>query len=154
MFSIIQHYISFFRYESDKQINSSGYPFATGVTLSKLILTTTSSDQEEKGTLKIFDKKVTLDSFAIYWKPKATLYSQDLHHINENNIDHMFDQSIGTKEVPNTKFKYLVGPISSEVILKWCQSPEKFDYTKPQVRLFFRFLPKYLFTIQNKEKVL
>ena len=115
-------------------------------------MTTTSSDQEEKGTLKIFDKKVTLDSFAIYWKPKATLYSQDLHHINENNIDHMFDQSIGTKEVPNTKFKYLVGPISSEVILKWCQSPEKFDYTKPQVRLFLNFYQNIYLQYRTKKK--
>jgi hypothetical protein len=60
------------------------------VTLAKLLLTTTSADQEEKGTLKVFGKHVVLESFAIYWRPKANLYSAD-QNIKNDIIDVMFD---------------------------------------------------------------
>ena len=75
-----------------------------------------------------------LESFAIYWKPKANLHSEDKNK-NEDTIDLMFDANIGTREKPSTKLKYLLGPISSEATLKWCPSPERFDYDKPLVDL-------------------
>ena len=61
--------------------------------------------------MKIFDKKVTLESFAIYWKPKATLYSKNIGQYDEDNVDELFDENIGTKIKPVSKLKYLVGPI-------------------------------------------
>ena len=83
---------------------------------------------------KFFVKQVLLESFAIYWKPKANLHSEDKNK-NEDTIDLMFDANIGTREKPATKLKYLLGPISSEATLKWCPSPERFDYDKPLVDL-------------------
>ena len=83
---------------------------------------------------KFFVKQVLLESFAIYWKPKANLHSEDKNK-NEDTIDLMFDANIGTREKPSTKLKYLLGPISSEATLKWCPSPERFDYYKPLVDL-------------------
>ena len=83
---------------------------------------------------KFFVKQVLLESFAIYWKPKANLHSEDKNK-NEDTIDLMFDANIGTREKPSTKLKYLLGPISSEATLKWCPSPERFDYDKPLVDL-------------------
>lgn len=119
----------------DKQTNSNGYPYATGVTLAELIMKTTSSDQEEKGTIKVFGKKVTLKSFAIYWKPRANLYSTDTK-IQDDIIDVMFDQNIAKPDKNSLpKLRYLVGPISSHADLNWCPSPEKFDYAKPIVDL-------------------
>ena len=68
------------RYE-DKQSNP-GYPFAAGVTLANLILTTTEANPEEEKTLTFFGKKVTLNSFAVYWKPKAEMLSEEIGKIN------------------------------------------------------------------------
>lgn len=119
----------------DKQTNSNGYPYATGVTLAELIMKTTSADQEEKGTIKVFGKNVALKSFAVYWKPRANLYSTDTK-IQDDIIDVMFDQNIAKPDKSTLpKLRYLVGPISSHADLHWCPSPEKFDYQKPIVDL-------------------
>lgn len=86
--------------------NSNGSPFAAGLTLSKLVMKTTKGQDHEKLTL--FNKKLELDSFAIYWKPRANLYSTDTN-LQEDVIDVMFHQTIATKERTSTKLKYLLG---------------------------------------------
>ena len=119
----------------DQQKNSNGYPYATGVTLDKVQMKTINLNANSSENMsKFFVKQVLLESFAIYWKPKANLHSED-KNINEDTIDLMFDANIGTREKPSTKLKYLLGPISSEASLKWCPSPERFDYDKPIVDL-------------------
>jgi len=47
------------RYE-DGQTNSSGFPFAAGVTLQEVTMKTTNTDQPDEGKmkLKVFEKKV------------------------------------------------------------------------------------------------
>ncbi len=94
----------------DKQIKaiSNGYPFAAGVTLGRLVMTTTSADQEEKGTLKVFGKQVTLEAFAVYWKPREKLIFSDNFSVLEH-IDSMFDKNIWTLENQSPRLKYLIG---------------------------------------------
>ena len=110
------------------------YPYATGVTLDRVQMKTiqlqanSSSDEN----MKFFVKQVILESFAVYWKPKSNLYSED-KNISDEAINLMFENYIGTREKPSKQLKYLLGPISSEATLKWCPSPEKFNYTKPLV---------------------
>ena len=86
--------------------------------------------------MKFFVKQVILESFSVYWKPKSNLYSED-KNISDEAINLMFENYIGTREKPSKQLKYLLGPISSEATLKWCPSPEKFNYKKPLVS--FRF---------------
>ena len=62
--------------------------FAAGLTLKKLQLTTTADQRKDK---EIFGKKVFLDSFAIYWKPKDHLYADELARWDEDQIDNRFN---------------------------------------------------------------
>ncbi len=133
------------RYE-DKQVGGTGrYPFAAGVTLDSVNMTTTAEVDDEGGEdepdgegtkvrLKLFHKHVELNSLALYWRPKANLYSED-SSTRDDVIDLMFDTSIGTREHPVSKLKYLLGPISSEASLRWCPNPARFDFAKPEVDL-------------------
>ena len=115
------------------------YPYATGVTLDKVQMKTISltANNSSSENVKSFVKQVILESFAIYWKPKANLHSEDKNK-NEDTIDLMFDANICTRDKPSTKLKYLLGPISSEAKLEWCPSPEKCDFKKPLVDLIIK----------------
>ena len=123
----------------DKQTNTDGYPYATGVTLDKVQMKTISltANNSSSENVKSFVKQVILESFAIYWKPKANLHSEDKNK-NEDTIDLMFDANICTRDKPSTKLKYLLGSISSEAKLEWCPSPEKCDFKKPLVDLIIK----------------
>ena len=46
--------------------------------MENLILNTTEANPEEEKTLTFFGKKVTLNSFAVYWKPKAEMLSEEI----------------------------------------------------------------------------
>ncbi len=133
------------RYEDKQSPGSGRYPFAAGVTLRSVLMTTmteTQQDGKEDGKikLKVFKKHVELDSLAFYWKPKASLYSEKSRKVGNDDvsaatIDSMFNDSIGTRENPSTRLKYLLGPISSDAMLEWCPNPLVFQYTKPQIDL-------------------
>ena len=126
------------RYE-DKQPNTGRYPFAAGVTLDRLAMSTSHDDDEGSENdadvkLKVFGKHVVLESFAVYWRPKATLFSED-SKAKDEVIDLMFESNIGTRQKPVSKLKYLLGPISSDATMKWCPNPALFDFTIPQIDL-------------------
>ena len=126
------------RYE-DQQANTGRFPFAAGVTLDELTLKTSADSAEnENGSvkLKLFEKQVELNGFAVYWKPKANLQSEDqMDRLEADHIDKMFDSNIGTKENPVTSLKYLLGPISSSATMVYCPNPAVFSFAKPQVDL-------------------
>ena len=127
------------RYE-DSQTSTGRYPFAAGVTLAHVQMTTKADGSGEtedgKMKLKIFEKQVVLDSFSVYWRPKANLYSEDQStKAKADVIDVMFNTNIGTRESPVSSLKYLLGPISSEASMTWCPNPAIFDYRNPEVDL-------------------
>jgi hypothetical protein len=74
-----------------------------------------------------------VDGFAVYWKPKAQMYS-DLKS-NDEAVDATFDKNIGSRDHPVAKLKYLLGPISSTATMKWCPNPIIYDYKVPQIDL-------------------
>ena len=79
---------------------------------------------------------MVLDSLAVYWKPKASLFSIDTKTGSDSDvIDLMFDSNIGTCEKPNAKLMYLLGPISSDAKMVWCPNPEQHGYKIAQVNL-------------------
>ena len=125
------------RYED--QTSSGRYPFAAGVTLDSIYLSTVADlmDSGGKVQLKVFKKHVQLNSFALYWRPKAGLYSANdsNNRVVDDAIDHLFDSTIGTKEKPCSKLKYLLGPISSEASLQWCPNPANFQFQYPELDL-------------------
>ncbi len=133
------------RYEDKQTGGTYRYPFAAGVTLDSIFMKTTAdvgiggkgdgdSSQDGKVKLKLFNKEVELNSLAVYWRPKANLYSDD-SETRDDIIDLMFDTNIGTREHPIPKLKYLLGPISSAASLKWCPNPARFDFAHPEVDL-------------------
>ena len=126
------------RYE-DNQDSIGRYAFAAGVTLDKLLLNTTAAfgDISGKEKFKVFEKKVVLNGFAVYWRPKANLYSSEIFG-KEDVVDIMFDSNIGTKNVPVEKLKYLLGPINSNARLVWCLNPESHNFKIPEVDLFIK----------------
>ncbi|TRY69082.1 hypothetical protein TCAL_09656 [Tigriopus californicus] len=124
------------RYE-DKQMSTGRYPFAAGVTLEHVQMTTTKDDskeQKDKIKLKVFEKFVVLDSFSVYWKPKASMYSEE-NSSKEDVIDVMFNTNIGTRENPIKRLKYLLGPITSDASLTWCPDPTLYQYKIPEIDL-------------------
>lgn len=124
------------RYE-DKQTSTGRYPFAAGVTLEHVQMTTTkdaSKEHQDKIKLKVFEKYVVLDSFSVYWKPKASMYSEE-NTSKEDVIDVMFNTNIGTRENPIKRLKYLLGPISSDASLRWCPNPTLYQYEIPEIDL-------------------
>ena len=84
---------------------------------------------------QIFEKHLVLNSFAVYWKPKANLFSSEKQSKGSDVIDLMFDSAIGTVEKPAAKLMYLLGPISSDARLKLCLNPEHSNYKVPQVKV-------------------
>ena len=87
-------------------------------------------------SFQIFEKHVVLDSFAVYWRPKANLFSTEAKPGSDDDvIDLMFDSNIGTIEKPAAKLMYLLGPISSDARLQWCPNPEHHSYRIPQISL-------------------
>ena len=125
------------RYE-DSQKGGSNYPFAAGITLDSVSMNTEGQGQDDSSSikLKIFEKHVVLNSLALYWRPRANLYSADENAINDHEkIYGLFDSAIGTKSEPVNKLKYLLGPISSTASMQWCPNPQLFDYAKPEVDL-------------------
>ena len=126
------------RYE-DQQANTGRFPFAAGVTLDGLSMKTSAdSTENEDGSikLKLFEKQVELNGFAVYWRPKANLQSEDLMgKLEVDHIDKIFDSNIGTKDSPVHSLKYLLGPISSSATMVYCPNPAVFGFTKPQVDL-------------------
>ena len=126
------------RYE-DQQANTGRFPFAAGVTLDGLSMKTSADTTEnEDGNikLKLFEKHVELNGFAVYWRPKANLQSEDLMgKLEVDHIDKIFDSNIGTKDNPVHTLKYLLGPISSSATMVYCPNPAVFNFTKPQADL-------------------
>lgn len=101
------------RYE-DGQTNTGRYAFAAGATLHRATMRTTAefADAADGNAvkLKVFEKHVVLESLAVYWKPKATLFAKD-SETTDDVIDLLFDDNIGTREHPVDRLKYLLGPI-------------------------------------------
>lgn len=85
--------------------------------------------------LQIFEKHLVLNSLAVYWKPKANLFSSEKLSHGADVIDLMFDSAIGTVEKPAAKLMYLLGPISSDARLNLCLNPEKSNFQVPQVKV-------------------
>ncbi len=55
---------------------------------------------------QLFEKHVVLDSLAVYWRPKANLFSNETKatgSVDDDVIDLMFDSNIGTVEKPAAK---------------------------------------------------
>ena len=122
------------RYEDKNPNSDARKPFAAGITLDNLVLKSSEIGDKSEGKLKLFGKVVELSSFAVYWKPHATLYStKELHRANDDEISNLFNEGIASKDNKVRGMKYLLGPIDSEAELTWCLKPENFDYRYPEI---------------------
>ncbi len=82
------------RYE-DKQPGNR-YPFAAGVTLDSVFVTTKKSDNDKDENIKIFEKHLELNSLAVYWRPKAYLFSEEAVYSDAYVVFKLFDSAIGS----------------------------------------------------------
>ena len=108
------------RYEDNNPNSDARKPFAAGVTLDQLLLQSPDNvDQEKDEKLKLFGKNISLTGFAIYWKPQTQLYSTDnLYLWSDDEIKSMFNSTIGTKDLPAKKLKYLLYPCDRDSYIK------------------------------------
>ena len=120
------------RYE-DSQKGSDSFAFAAGFTLQELLLSTKQDQNSgDGGAEKVFEKEVSLNGFAIYWKPKLkTMYSSG-NLLEDDGIDDTFNNFIGTKDNPSVGLQYLLGPINSSAKLKWCINPALYKHNVPE----------------------
>ena len=129
------------RYE-DRNPNSDAHkPFAAGITLDQLLLKSSKIGDESGKKLKLFGKLVKLSSFAVYWKPQATLYStKNLSHADDTEISNMFNDGIGSESNKIRQISYLLGPINSDAELTWCLKPENYAFKYPEIDLNIKMM--------------